>query len=118
MSKQAQEEKVQGVGDPQIYLGKAGGPPRFKPGDAVVVKDLPDLFYSRCQYYTRGVQGTILKTTHESPAAEDEAWDNVGKVEWFYMVIFRQQDLWPEYPETFSKDTILTEVCERWLEPA
>jgi len=86
MNKEPQEEKVQGIGDPQIYRGKAGGPPRFKPGEAVRVIDMPDLFYSRCQYYTRGVVGTILKTTHESPAAEDEAWDNVGKVEWFYML--------------------------------
>lgn len=112
------EEKIPGVGDPQIYKGKAGRPPRFNPGDPVRVKDLPDLFYSRCQYYTRGIEGTVLKTTHESPAAEDEAWDNTEKIEWFYMVIFKQTDLWPEYPETFSKDTILTEVCETWLEPA
>lgn len=111
-------DKAMGIGDPQVYKGQAKAPPKFKAGDRVRVKDLPDLFYTRCQTFTRGAEGTILQVNHESPPAEDEAWGNVGAVSWFYMVCFRQRDLWPEYPESFSNDTLQTEVCELWLEPA
>lgn len=118
MTSERHADRAMGKGDPQVFQGGAGRPPRFKAGDRVRVKELPDRFYTRCQYYTRGVVGTVHRVTNESPAAEDEAWDNLGKVEWFYMVRFRNQDLWPEYPTTFPNDSVLTEVCERWLEPA
>jgi len=39
-----------------------------------------------------------------------------GRVEQYYIVRFRQKDLWPEYP--FDNDTVQTESPERWLEPA
>lgn len=118
MSRGHHAAKATGKGDPQMYTGEAGGPPKFKVGDRVRVKELPDIFYTRCQVYTRGAVGHIAAVTHESPAAEDEAWDNTGKVVWFYMVRFHQQELWPEYPGAFPKDTVQTEVCELWLEPA
>jgi hypothetical protein len=38
-----------------------------------------------------------------------------GKIEQFYIVRFRQKDLWPEYP--FDNDTLQTECADRWLEP-
>ena len=111
-------EKATGKGDPQCYAGEAGGPPRFKVGDKVRVTDPPDYFYTRCQTFTRGVVGTIAVVTHEAPTAEDEAWDNTGDVQWFYMVRFQQKDLWPEYPDAYASDTLQTEFSERWLEPA
>jgi len=96
-----------GKGDPQCFKGTAGGPPKFKVGDRVRIKDLPDIFYTRCQVYT-----------HESPAPEDEAWGHVDHSEWFYIIRFKQKDLWPEYPDTFGNDSLQTEFSERWLEPA
>ena len=39
------------------------GRARFKVGDRVRVKDLPNLFYSRTQIYVRGVVGTIAACT-------------------------------------------------------
>ncbi len=104
-----------GIGDPQCFKGK-GGKPKFKEGDAVRIKNLPDIFYTRCQVYTRGAVGRVTKLVYESPAAEDEAWDNTEKPEWFYSVAFKHKDLWPEYSDTFSNDTVETEFCERWLE--
>lgn len=106
-----------GVGDPQCFKGKAG-PAKFKVGDKVRIKDLPDVFYTRSPLYTRGAIGTVAVATHESPAPEDEAWDNTDKSEWFYIVRFRQKDLWPEYSDRYAQDTLQTEFSERWLEKA
>ena len=63
-----------GKGDPQVYTGQAG-PPKFKVGDAVVVRELPVVFYTRTPEYVRGAKGEIEAVAYESPAAEDETWD-------------------------------------------
>ncbi|MGH8747354.1 MAG: SH3-like domain-containing protein [Burkholderiales bacterium] len=110
-------KKATGLGDPQCFKGEAG-PAKFKAGDRVRIKDLPDIFYTRCQMYTRGATGTVVVAVYESPAPEDEAWDNSDKPEWFYSVKFRQMDLWPDYHEVYANDTLETEFSERWLEKA
>lgn len=109
--------KATGKGDPQCFKGEAGQP-KFKVGDRVRIKDLPDIFYSRTQTYPRGAVGTVTVLVYESPAPEDEAWDNTDKPEWFYSVKFRQKDLWPDYQDLYANDTLETEFSERWLEPA
>jgi len=53
---------------------------------------------------------------------EDEAWgreaaEHGGRFEPFYVVRFRQKDLWANYTG-FDVDTLETEVSELWLEPA
>ncbi len=106
-----------GIGDPQCFKGKAGEA-RFSVGDRVRVKDRPDVFYSRTMVYTRGAVGTVVRLVYESPAAEDEAWDNTDKPVWFYSVLFTQKELWPEYSDTFANDTVETEIPENYLEPA
>jgi thiocyanate hydrolase subunit beta len=87
---------------------------RFKVGDRVRVKDLPNLFYSRTQMYVRGVIGTVAACTYKDIIPEDEAFNRNGQREQYYIVRFRQKDLWPEYP--FDNDTLQTESPERWLE--
>lgn len=109
-------KKATGIGDPQCFKGEAGVA-KFKVGDKVRVKDLPDIFYNRTQVYTRGAPATVAELVYESPAAEDEAWDNTEKVVWFYSLVFKQKDLWPDYPDSFANDTVETELPERWLEP-
>ncbi|OGU36751.1 MAG: hypothetical protein A2199_02460 [Hydrogenophilales bacterium RIFOXYA1_FULL_63_33] len=112
-------EIAEGVGDPQCYKGKAGGPPRFKVGDQLRVKDLPDVFYNQTPGYTRGVAGTVLSVVYESPTPEDEAWGRINQAEWFYLVSFRHVDLWgADDPDTNPNDTVQAEMPERWLEPA
>jgi len=106
-----------GIGDPQCFKGKSG-PAKFKVGDRVRIKDLPDLFYTRSQMYTRGAVGKVAELVYESPAAEDEAWDNNDHPEWFYSIVFQQKDLWPDYPPAYPNDTVETELSERWLEKA
>jgi len=110
-------KKATGVGDPQCFMGEAGAA-KFKIGDKVRIKNLPDIFYTRTQMYTRGSPATVVALVYESPAPEDEAWDNNDKPEWFYSLVFRQKDLWPDYPDAYANDSLETELSERWLEPA
>ena len=117
MSRSHHADKATGIGDPQCFKGEAA-PARFKVGDKVRVKDLPDIFYTRTQVYTRGAIATVVELVYESPAAEDEAWDNTDKPEWFYSLVFLQKNLWPEYPDAYANDTLETELPEFWLESA
>jgi thiocyanate hydrolase subunit beta len=106
-----------GIGDPQIYAGKAGKA-KFKVGDPVVVRELPVIFYTRTPAYVRGAKGKIAAVAYESPAAEDETWDLLdAPPEWFYVVEFNQSELWDDYNGT-TTDTLRTEIPERWLEAA
>jgi len=91
-------------------------PARFNVGDRVRVKDLPNLFYTRTQMFVRGVSGTIAARTYEDLIPEDEAWNrDDAQPEQFYIVRFRQKDLWEDYP--FDNDTLQTEFPDRSLEP-
>ncbi|MCU7860094.1 MAG: nitrile hydratase subunit beta, partial [Candidatus Thiodiazotropha sp. (ex Lucinoma kastoroae)] len=57
-------KKATGIGDPQCFKGEAG-PAKFKVGDKVRIKDLPDIFYSRTQVYTRGAPATVAELVYE-----------------------------------------------------
>ncbi|CAN5237146.1 nitrile hydratase subunit beta [soil metagenome] len=104
-----------GKGDPQVYAGLAG-PRKFEVGDAVVVRELPVIFYTRTPEYVRGARGEIAKIAYESPAAEDETWDRPdAKPEWFYVVRFNLAELFDGYTGT-AGDTLQTEIPEHWLE--
>jgi thiocyanate hydrolase subunit beta len=106
-----------GKGDPQVYAGKAAEP-KFGVGDAVTVRELPVLFYTRTPEYVRGATGVIAVVAYESPAPEDETWDRPdAKPEWFYVVSFTMAELWHGYNGT-PTDTLRTEIPERWLQPA
>lgn len=108
-------KKASGIGDPQCFKGEAPAA-KFKVGDKVRIRDLPDLFYTRTQAYTRGAEATISRLVYESPAAEDESWDNTENVEWFYSLVFDMGELWSNYPDVFSGDTVETEIPEHYLE--
>lgn len=106
-----------GIGDPQKFAGLAD-PARFALGDRVRVRNLPAMFYTRTPEYVRGACGTIAEVAYESPAPEDETWDREdAKPEWFYIVRFKQSELWDCYTGP-ATDTLQTEIPERWLEPA
>ena len=60
--------------------------------------------------------GTIADCTYRDLIPEDEAFNFDGGLEQYYIVRFRQKDLWEEYP--FDRDTLQTEFPEHWLEPA
>ncbi len=118
VKRNAHHKHAVGKGDPQVYAGQAGGEPKFKVGDAVVVRELPVIFYTRTPEYVRGARGEIATVAYESPAAEDETWDRPAKPEWFYVVRFTMADLWHGYTGT-AADVIQTEIPpEHWLEAA
>lgn len=109
---------AQGIGDPQVFTGRAG-PARFAVGDPVVVRDLPAMYYTRTPEYVRGAAGVIADLAYESPAPEDETWaDEDATPEWFYIVRFRQTELWGETYTGSDHDTLQTEIPERWLAAA
>lgn len=96
---------------------KSAVPGRFNVGDKVRVRELPNLFYTRTQMYIRGASGTIAERTYDDLTPEDEAWNrDAAQREQYYIVRFRQKDLWAEYP--FEGDTLQTELPDGWLEPA
>ena len=92
---------------------------KFEIGDRVTVRDATSLFHTRTQAFTRGHTGVVVEYRPDWVIPEDEAWgrDDDGRQEPFYVVRFRQKDLWPSYTG-FDVDTLETEMSERWLTPA
>jgi thiocyanate hydrolase subunit alpha len=94
----------------------------FRIGDRVTVGNATTMFHTRTQAYTRGKTGVIVDYRPDWVIPEDEAWgrddaEHGGRIEPFYVVRFKQKDLWPDYTG-FDADTLETEVAQRWLEPA
>src|SRR5258708_12611171 len=73
-------------------------PARFRVGDRVRVKDLPNMFYSRTQIYARGVSGPIAARTYQDLIPEDEAFNRDGRPQQYYLVRFRQKDPYEDTP--------------------
>lgn len=91
---------------------------KFKVGDRVIVRELPSLFHTRTQGYTRGHIGEIVMLRPEWVIPEDEAWGRYeGRRESFYLVRFKLCELWSDYGGS-PIDTLDTEFSERWLELA
>lgn len=94
----------------------------FEIGDRVTVRNATSMFHTRTQAFTRGKTGVIVEFRPDWVIPEDEAWgrdtlERGGREEPFYVVRFKQKDLWPNYTG-FDVDTLDTEVAQRWLEPA
>lgn len=91
---------------------------KFNIGDRVTVRDATSMFHTRTQAYVRGRTGVVVSNRPEWVIPEDEAWGREnGREEPFYVVRFRQTDLWPNYAGS-DVDTVETEASERWLMPA
>lgn len=93
--------------------------PKFSIGDKVTIRDQTSMFHTRTQKYTRGRTGVVVEHRPEWVIPEDEAFDRMetGRKEPFYVVRFKQTELWPGYPGQ-PIDTLESEFSERWLEPA
>jgi hypothetical protein len=90
----------------------------FQIGDRVTVRQATSIFHTRTQAYTRGRTGVIVEHRPPWVIPEDEAWGREhGRTAPFYVVRFRQRDLWPDYTG-FDNDTLESEFSERWLLPA
>lgn len=90
----------------------------YEIGDRVTVRDATSMFHTRTQAFTRGKTGVVVENRPEWVIPEDEAWGrDDGRTEPFYVVRFRQADLWSNYTG-FPVDTLETEVAQNWLMPA
>jgi hypothetical protein len=106
-----------GKGDPQCFAGMAGDP-RFAVSEAVRIRQLPTVFYTRTQEYLRGASGTAARVTYENLAPEDEAYNRKEQQPvCHYIVRFKMTDLREGY-SGLPDDTLQAEVSELWLEPA
>ncbi len=91
----------------------------FEIGDRVTVKNATTMFHTRTQAFTRGRTGVIVEHRPDWVIPEDEAWgrdtpEKGGREEPFYVVRFKQKDLWSNYTG-FDVDTLETEIAQRWL---
>lgn len=91
---------------------------KFEIGDRVTVRETTSMFHTRTQAFIRGHTGVIVEYRPEWVIPEDEAWGREdGREEPFYVVRFKQTDLWDRYTG-FEIDTLETECSQRWLEAA
>ncbi len=91
---------------------------RFRPGDAVEVREAYPPGHIRTPYYIRGKQGVIERNCGDFANPEERAYGRDGLPERpLYRVRFRQRDIWPDYGGE-PEDTVDIEIFEHWLEPA
>ena len=101
-------------GAPAAY--EPGAVPRFKPGDAVGVRDAAPLGHVRTPWYCRGRRGVVTEVCGIFRNPEELAFARAGEPQLpLYRVRFRSRDLWADY-EGSDTDTVDIEIYENWLE--
>lgn len=90
---------------------------RFKPGDAVTVRQTYPPGHLRTPYYIRGKCGVIERLCGSFPNPEELAYGRNGLPGHpLYRVRFAQRQVWSDYAGA-PGDTIDIEIYEHWLEP-
>jgi nitrile hydratase len=88
---------------------------RFKPGDAVVVRDGHFRGHTRMPRYVRGKRGTVLhRAAHDFPFAGSAGHGIEAKMEPTYHVCFQSRDLWSDAAENSS---VVVDLWESYLDP-
>ena len=91
---------------------------RFPIGSRVRVKALFPPGHCRTPHYTRGRQGIVLGVADHQPNPEELAYGRAGlPAQPVYRVRFAQAELWPDYGGG-SRDAVVADLFEPWLEPA
>ena len=92
--------------------------PRFKPGDAVTVRQAYPPGHIRTPYYIRGQSGVVERICGSFANPEELAFGRNGlPAQPLYRVRFTQRQVWPDYAGA-AADTVDIEIYEHWLEPA
>jgi nitrile hydratase subunit beta len=97
------------------FARPAPAPARFKPGDAVLTRNLNPTTHTRLPRYARGKRGTVeaVRGCHVFPdSAAIGAGDNP---QWLYTVVFAARELWGEEADPTIKVSI--EAFEPYLLP-
>ncbi len=99
-------------------MSAAYAPPRFRIGDRVTVLDLDKTGHIRTQDFIRNKTGEVISYCGLYLNPEDlSIGHTAGPAIHLYRVAFAQTDLWPDYP-TPTKDRLVTEIYEHWLDAA
>ncbi len=88
---------------------------QFKPGDRVVVRTNMAAGHHRTPAFVQGRIGTIERL-HGRLGNPDQGGSAEPKQP-LYLVSFAQTHIWDHYDST-SKDQVLLDLYEHWLEPA
>jgi len=90
---------------------------KFRPGDAVRVRQADPPGHIRTPFYIRGHTGVIERLCGLFRNPEELAFRRSGlPAQPLYRVRFRQQDVWPDYRGP-AHDTVDIEIYQHWLEP-
>jgi nitrile hydratase subunit beta len=97
---------------------RAGPAPALRPGMGVRVRNAGHPGHHRTPLYLKGRRGVVERYVENARNPETLAYgrDGTPRVP-VYQVRFRQADLWPGYAGA-SRDTLLVDLLEHWLEPA
>ncbi|MSQ50053.1 MAG: nitrile hydratase subunit beta [Betaproteobacteria bacterium] len=89
---------------------------RFKPGDAVRVRNIYPLGHIRTPFYIRGHSGVIERFCGTFGNPEELAQQRSGEPKQpLYRVRFLQKKVWPDYQGN-PDDVIEVEIFQHWLE--
>ena len=92
--------------------------PRFKRGDAVRVRAVEPPGHTRTPWYIQGKTGAVEKVHGAFRNPESLAYGGDGLPKpCLYLVRFAHADVWKPAGRA-SRDAILVDVYEHWLEPA
>ena len=91
---------------------------KFNPGDTVRVRVGTPPTHFRTPSYIQGRVGTVAAVHGEfrNPESLAHGGDGLPK-QFLYLVRFDQTEVWKAYSHA-SKDTLLIDIYEHWLEPA
>jgi nitrile hydratase beta subunit len=93
-----------------------GAPPRFKPGDAVVARNIHPRGHTRLPRYVRGKRGTVV-SDHGIFALPDSNSAGLGLCsQHVYGVRFTARELWG--PQASARDTLQIDLFDDYLDPA
>lgn len=89
--------------------------PRFKPGDAVLARNVHPVGHTRLPRYIRGKRG-MIRADHGVFAFPDaEAHGLEHKAQHVYSVCFEARELWGE--QASARDTVYIDLFDDYIEP-
>lgn len=96
-------------------LGTGAGP---RIGDEVAVRTAEPRHHHRTPWFVKGRSGRIraIRGPFLDPESRAHGGDGLPK-RLLYSVEFRQVDVWGERYRENSRDSLLVDIFEQWLEP-
>ncbi len=114
---QSRDRMLRLVYDRKSLHRETGVVPRFRIGDAVIVRNVHSRGHSRLPRYVRGKRGVIFRLhgIHDIRDSDLEDSDTKAQPQPLYNVRFEGRELWGESAETH--ETLHIDMWESYLEP-